>query len=61
METRLMQFARALRAAGVPVSMAETVDAAGALTALGVKDREPFRISLRSTLIKRTIHLPVFD
>jgi len=61
METRLMQFARALRAAGVPVSMAETVDAAGALTALGIKDREPFRISLRSTLIKRTIHLPVFD
>ncbi len=61
MEDRLIKFIAALRAGGVRVSMAESVDAFLAVDDLGVMDRESFRLSLRSTLVKDATSLPVFD
>ena len=61
MEDRIIKFIAALRAGGVRVSMAESADAFRAVEDLGVMDREDFRLSLRSTLVKDSNSLPVFD
>ena len=61
MEDRIARFVAALRASGVRVSVAESQDAWRAIAALGVKDREGFRFSLRSTLVKDADALPTFD
>ena len=61
MEERIIKFVSALRAAGVRVSLAESTDAFEAIDHLGIQDREAFRLSLRSTLIKTASHLPKFD
>ena len=61
MEDRIIKFIAALRAGGVRVSMAESADAFRAVEDLGVMDREDFRLSLRSTLVKDINSLPVFD
>jgi hypothetical protein len=61
MEDRIIQFVRALRVKGVRVSLAETTDAFTAVERMGIADRERFRISLRATLVKEAVHLPVFD
>src|SRR3954471_16661132 len=52
METRLPRFVRALRSAGVRVSTSEEVDAASAISILGLPDRTTFRATLFTTLIK---------
>ncbi len=57
----MVQFVAALRAAGVRTSLAETADAFAAVNALGVHDRETFRLAMRATLVKEARHLPVFD
>jgi uncharacterized protein with von Willebrand factor type A (vWA) domain len=54
-------FAEALRRAGVPVSMGECVDAAGALNHVDLIDRQAVRNALCATLVKREEHLPVFS
>ena len=61
MEERIIKFISALRAAGVRVSLAESADAFRAVDNLGVKNREGFRLSLRSTLVKDAASLPAFD
>ena len=61
MEDRIIKFIAALRSGGVRVSMAESADAFRAVEDLGVMDREDFRLSLRSTLVKDINSLPVFD
>ena len=61
MEDRIIKFIAALRAGGVRVSMAESADAFLAVENLGVADREAFRLSLRSTLVKDAESLPTFD
>jgi uncharacterized protein with von Willebrand factor type A (vWA) domain len=61
MEERIVKFISALRAAGVRVSLAESADAFRAVDSLGVKKREAFRLSLRSTLVKDAASLPAFD
>lgn len=61
MEERIIQFIAALRGGGVRVSLAESADAMRAVNQLGIKDRETFRLSLRTTLIKDSAHLPIFD
>ncbi len=61
MEERILRFVSALRSAGVRISLAESADAFQAVDFLGVKDRETFRLCLRSTLIKDAPHLPVFE
>ncbi len=61
MEERITRFIAALRASGVRVSIAESEDAWHAIDFLGSQNREAFRLSLRSTLVKDYDALPVFD
>lgn len=61
MEQRLIDFIAALRAAGVRVSIAESGDAFQSVHLMGVKNREVFQVSLRSTLVKEATDLPIFD
>ncbi|MEW5871272.1 MAG: VWA domain-containing protein [Chloroflexota bacterium] len=61
MEERTLKFIAALRSAGVRISLAESADAFQAMEQLGVKDREAFRLSLQSTLVKDAQNLPVFE
>lgn len=61
MEERIAKFVAALRASGVRVSVSESLDAWRAVSYLGSKDRTGFRLSLRSTLVKDAVSLPVFE
>lgn len=61
MEERIVQFINALRAAGVRVSLAESVDAFHAVEELGIQDKAAFRTSLRTTLIKDAGSIPAFE
>jgi uncharacterized protein len=61
MEERILSFIAALRAAGLHTSLAESADAFAAIDHLGVRERDIFRISLRSTLIKDASGIPVFE
>jgi len=61
MESRILQLISALRASGVRVSLAESSEAFSAVDLMGIQDREHFRLSLRTTLIKDVRDLPAFD
>jgi uncharacterized protein len=61
MDRRIAQFISALRASGVRVSLAESADAFLAIQHLGVQDREIFRTSLRTTLVKEQHDITVFE
>lgn len=61
MEERIVKFVAALRAAGVRISLAESADAFQAIDLMGIKDREMFRLSLQTTLVKEAQHLPIFE
>lgn len=61
MDYRIVQFIAALRSSGVRVSLAESSDAFLAVDQLGVQDRDAFRISLRTTLIKDSTDIPRFE
>lgn len=61
MEERIVKFIAALRAAGVRISLAESADAFRAIETMGVMDREAFRLSLQTTLVKDASNLPVFE
>ncbi|HUX04563.1 MAG TPA: VWA domain-containing protein [Acidimicrobiales bacterium] len=56
----LGDFIAELRAAGIPVSMSEHVDAARAMQAIDLGERSLVRSSLAATLVKDGDHLPVF-
>ncbi|MFF7559527.1 VWA domain-containing protein [Streptomyces pseudovenezuelae] len=58
---RLTSLVGALRAHGVRIGTAETVDAAQAVEALGFADRELLREGLAATLLHSTAQRPVFD
>lgn len=58
---RHVDFVAALREGGLTVSVAEGVDAVAAMGAVDLLDREQLRAALAATLVKRTIHRPVFD
>ncbi|SNQ51546.1 Protein containing von Willebrand factor type A (VWA) domain [Frankia canadensis] len=58
---RTVDFTAALRRAGVPVSSAETVDAAAAIGALGWADRDAVREAFAATMCKRPLYRPAFD
>ncbi|MFI6932228.1 VWA domain-containing protein [Streptomyces sp. NPDC050287] len=58
---RLTSLVGALRAHGVRVGTGETVDAARAVAALGLADRELLREGLAATLLHGTAQRPVFD
>ena len=61
MEHRIARFVAGLRASGVRVSIAESQDAWQAVAHLGVANRDAFRLSLRSTLIKEAVDIPIFE
>jgi uncharacterized protein len=61
MEDRIVKFIAALRAGGVRISLAESTDAFAAVEQLGVRNREAFRLSLRSTLVKEASDIPIFE
>ena len=58
---RHIALVEALRAAGLPVSLTEDLDAVAAVTRLGLADREGLRAGLAATLVKRQSHRPTFD
>jgi uncharacterized protein with von Willebrand factor type A (vWA) domain len=57
----LTSFVAELRAAGVPVSMAETLDAVAATAQTPLAQRQAVRHALRATLIKDQAHQDAFD
>ena len=61
MESRILQLIAALRASGVRVSLAESAEAFSAVDIMGIQNREEFRLSLRTTLIKDLKDVPTFD
>jgi uncharacterized protein with von Willebrand factor type A (vWA) domain len=58
---RHIEFVAALRRGGLPVSVAETLDAATAMGAVDLLQRAELRAALAATLVKRSTHRPVFD
>ncbi len=58
---RHIEFVEALRVAGLPVSLAEGLDAVRAIGALGIDERETLRAAYAATLVKRQNHRPGFD
>ena len=61
MEQRVVEVIRGMRAAGVRISLAESIDAMQAVGVMGIQDRKVFRESLRATLIKDSQDRPVFE
>ncbi|MGH8673015.1 MAG: vWA domain-containing protein [Burkholderiales bacterium] len=61
MDEKLVEFANLLRQNGVRVSLAETLDAVGATNLTGLGERETFRAALRSTMVKRSTDLPIYE
>jgi uncharacterized protein with von Willebrand factor type A (vWA) domain len=61
MTPRLLAFIRLLRAQGLPLSVAEGLDALHSVGTVGVQDRELLRLTLRTTLIKSQQDFPAFD
>ncbi len=58
---RHIAFLEALRAAGLPVSLAEDLDAVAALRALDWDHREVVRAGYAATLVKKQSQRPTFD
>jgi uncharacterized protein with von Willebrand factor type A (vWA) domain len=58
---RAVAFTGALRAAGLPVSTAETVDASRALVSVDLLDRESLRAAMAATMCKRPAYRRAFD
>ncbi len=54
-------FTEALRAAGLPVSLAEGLDAISAVGRIGWHDREVVRTAYAATLVKKHAQRPTFD
>jgi len=58
---RTVAMVGALRRAGVPVSLSESLDAVRALGAVPLLDREALRAGLAASTVKRAAHRPAFD
>ncbi|MDH3731820.1 MAG: VWA domain-containing protein [Acidimicrobiia bacterium] len=57
----LLAFVDQLRAAGLPVSMVEAIDAANAVAVTGLADRGLLRATLGATLVKNVRHHEAFE
>jgi uncharacterized protein with von Willebrand factor type A (vWA) domain len=57
----IVYFARALRAAGIPVGPGAVLDALAAVEAAGVGTREDFYWTLHAVFVKRHEHTLIFD
>ncbi|MEU1725518.1 VWA domain-containing protein [Nonomuraea sp. NPDC005692] len=58
---RHVGFVHALREAGLPVSLAEGLDAARALRVIDLSERESLRAAYAATLVKKPAYRPGFD
>src|SRR5579862_824048 len=54
-------FVRELRAAGIPVSLTENLDALEALRHVPLDDRETFKYALAATMVKNDAHWKAFE
>src|SRR5437764_4496669 len=54
-------FIQELRAAGLPVSLTENLDAMEAVTHIPIEDREAFKYALAATLVKNNTHWRAFE
>ena len=57
----LAGFVKELRAAGIPVSLTENLDAVEALQHIPLEDREAFKYSLAATMVKNNSHWKTFE
>src|SRR6516165_3284390 len=57
----LMHFARALRAAGLPVGPGKVIDAVAAVRAIGITDRRDFYWTLHAVFVNRPDQRLIFD
>jgi len=57
----MVDFIRVLRAAGVRISLAESMDAMNGTDAIGINDRNAFRAALKTTLVKESRDHGTFD
>ncbi len=57
----LMQFARVLRAAGLPVGPGKVIDAAAAVGAVGLRSRDDFYWTLHAVFVNRREQRETFD
>jgi uncharacterized protein len=61
MDQRILEFIGDLRRAELRISPSEAVDALTAAATIGLEDRDTFRASLSTTLVKEARDLPTFD
>jgi uncharacterized protein with von Willebrand factor type A (vWA) domain len=54
-------FVAALRGAGLPVSLVESLDATQAMAVIDLMDREQLRAAYAAAVVKRAPHRPTFD
>ena len=57
----LAGFIQELRAAGLPVSLTENLDAMEAVGHIPIEDREAFKYALGATLVKNHAHWKTFE
>src|SRR2546428_13013986 len=60
MDAKLVEFSNLLRQNGLRVSLAESMDMLRALAVVGLPDRRTVRATLRATMVKRRVDLPIF-
>ena len=58
---RHVAFVGALRSAGLPVSLVESLDATQAMATIDLRDREQLRAGYAATVVKRAAHRAAFD
>jgi len=61
MTPRLVAFIRLLRTQGLPLSVAESLDALHSVSCVGLHDRELLRLTLRTALVKSHQDFATFD
>ncbi len=61
MDERILEFIGDLRRAELRISPSEALDALAASAEVGLTDRETFKATLATTLVKEARDLPTFD
>ena len=59
--TATLRFGQMLRAAGLPLTVSEVMDAVRALNVIDLLDRGEVYLGLRAVLVARVEEIPIFD